>query len=295
MRLMRASGDNALLSMFCLAPLQNGCDYTHLPDQGHIPQLAGFEGMSMSHYFITGASSGIGAALAGKCLAAGSKVTAVARRADRLAALGDGQQNFHGAVCDVTDANALAQVITDAVSTQGPIDCAILNAGIYEPQDTTSIDPTVYAKHMDVNYMGVVNALPALVDHMLARGQGQLAMVSSVAGWRGLPRAAAYGPTKAALISLAESMTFDLAPRGIDIKVICPGFVDTESTAVNEYEMPDLISADTAADEILAGLKTNRFMISFPRKFARSMKMLRWLPDRSFFRLVGARTGFPQK
>jgi short-subunit dehydrogenase len=148
---------------------------------------------------------------------------------------------------------------------------------------------------MDVNYMGVVNALPGIIDTMLENRKGQIAMVSSVAGWRGLPRAAAYGPTKAALISLAESMTFDLAPRGIDIKVICPGFVDTESTAVNDYEMPGLISAETAANEILAGLKTDRFMIKFPRKFARSMSMLRWLPDRTFFRLVGARTGFPQK
>ena len=249
----------------------------------------------MSHYFITGASSGIGAALATKCLAAGHSVTAVARRADRLATLGDGHDRFHAAACDVTDAAALAASIAESMAKLGPVDCAILNAGMYVPQDTTTIDPAVYARHMDVNYMGVVNALPGLVEAMLGRGRGQIAIVSSVAGWRGLPRAAAYGPTKAALISLAESMTFDLAPRGLDIKIICPGFVDTESTAVNEYDMPGLISADTAADEILAGLQTNRFMIKFPRKFARQMNMLRWLPDRTYFRLVGARTGFPQR
>jgi len=249
----------------------------------------------MSHYFITGASSGIGAALARKCLADGHSVTALARRADRLAALGDGHDRFLAASCDVTDAAALATSIAESIAKLGPVDCAVLNAGMYVPQDTRSIDPSVYARHMDVNYMGVVNALPGLVESMLARGSGQIAIVSSVAGWRGLPRAAAYGPTKAALISLAESMTFDLAPRGIDIKIICPGFVDTESTAVNDYEMPGLISADTAADEILAGLRTDRFMIKFPRKFARSMNMLRWLPDRTFFRLVGARTGFPQR
>ena len=251
--------------------------------------------MAMSHYFITGASSGIGAALVRTCLAAGYSVTAVARRGDRLAALGEGHAAFHAAACDVTDAGGLAKVVDDAMAQLGPIDCAILNAGMYVPQDTTSIDPAVYARHMDVNYMGVVNALPPLVEAMLARRQGQLALVSSVAGWRGLPRAAAYGPTKAALISLAESMAFDLAPKGLDIKVICPGFVDTESTAVNDYEMPDLISADEAANEILAGLKTDRFMISFPRRFARRMNMLRWLPDRTFFRLVGARTGFPMR
>jgi NADP-dependent 3-hydroxy acid dehydrogenase YdfG len=257
--------------------------------------MASARGVTMSHYFITGASSGIGAALAKKCLAAGNSVTAVARRADRLAALGEGHDGFHAAACDVTDAAALAKSIRKSIAKLGGIDCAILNAGMYEPQDSTAIDPSIYAHHMDVNYMGVVNALPSIVDNMLESGRGQLAIVSSVAGWRGLPRAAAYGPTKAALISLAESMTFDLAPRGIDIKVICPGFVDTESTAVNDYEMPHLISAETAADEILAGLKTDRFLIKFPRKFARSMNMLRWLPDRTYFRLVGARTGFPQR
>ena len=268
---------------------------TYLLWQDHLAAVTNLGGMAMSHYFITGASSGIGAALAEKCLAAGDSVTAVARRGDRLATLGAGHDRFHGVACDVTDASALTRGITESVAALGPIDCAILNAGMYVPQDTTSIDPSIYAQHMGVNYMGVVNALPGLVEPMLARKRGQIAIVSSVAGWRGLPRAAAYGPTKAALISLAESMTFDLAPRGIDIKVICPGFVDTESTAVNDYEMPDMISADTAADEILAGLKTDRFMIKFPRRFARRMNMLRWLPDRTFFRLVGARTGFPQK
>ena len=220
----------------------------HLPaEQDNLSAVVSVEGVAMSHFFITGASSGIGAALAGKCLAAGHSVTAVARRAERLAAIGEGHDRFHGAVCDVTDAAALADRIAESITKLGPVDCAVLNAGMYVPQDTTVIDPAVYARHMDVNYMGVVNALPGLVEAMLARGRGQIAIVSSVAGWRGLPRAAAYGPTKAALISLAESMTFDLAPRGLDIKIICPGFVDTESTAVNDYEMPSLISADSAA------------------------------------------------
>ena len=189
----------------------------------------------------------------------------------------------------------MASAVTNAIGTLGPVDCAILNAGIYVPQDTAAINPADYARHMDVNYMGVVNALPGLIDSMLTRGRGQIAIVSSVAGWRGLPRAAAYGPTKSALISLAESMTFDLAPRGIDIKIICPGFVETESTAVNDYDMPGLISAERAAHEILAGLKTDQFMIHFPKHFTRKMAMLRWLPDRTFFKLVGARTGFRQR
>lgn len=252
----------------------------------------------MAHYLVTGASSGIGAALANMLLARGDDVTAIARRKDRLEDLKSGLApeagRLHTGCCDVTDADQLAQAIDAATSSLGPVDCAILNAGMYEPQDTTNIDPATYAKHMDVNYMGVVNALPRLIDGMLARGSGQIAIVSSVAGWRGLPKAAAYGPTKAALISLAESMTFDLAPRGIDVKVICPGFVKTESTAVNDYDMPGLISAETAATEIIRGLQTNKFVIQFPKHFTRKMGWLRWLPDRTYFKLVGARTGHPQ-
>ena len=247
----------------------------------------------MPHYLVTGASSGIGAALATALLRRGDKVTAMARREDRLAALDDSSGNFHGSACDVTDAAALATAIEDAVDKQGPVDCAILNAGMYVPQDSLKIDPAVYARHMDVNYMGVVNALPPLIAGMAA-AQRQIAIVSSVAGWRGLPKAAAYGPTKAALISLAESLTFDLAPRGIDVKVICPGFVRTESTAVNDYEMPGLISAETAAFEILKGLKSDNFVIQFPKHFTRKMGLLRLLPNRTFFKLVGARTGHPQ-
>lgn len=248
----------------------------------------------MAHYFITGASSGIGAALAEALLTRGETVSAVARREDRLKSLKTGRGTLYTAAGDVTDAAALAGVIETACDLHGPINCAILNAGIYEPQDGTKIDPAVYARHMDVNYMGVVNALPQLITGMLAHGNGQIAIVSSVAGWRGLPKAAAYGPTKAALISLAESLNFDLAPRGIDVKVICPGFVETESTAVNDYEMPGLISAETAAREIIAGLESRDFVIQFPKSFTRRMRWLRWLPDRTFFRLVGARTGHPQ-
>ena len=149
----------------------------------------------MAHYFITGASSGIGAALTRRCLSDGHRVSAVARRTDRLDEIGNGRQDFLGISCDVTEPEAMASAVTNAIGTLGPVDCAILNAGIYVPQDATKIDPADYARHMDVNYMGVVNALPQLIDGMLSRGRGQIAIVSSVAGWRGLPRAASAQPT----------------------------------------------------------------------------------------------------
>ena len=245
----------------------------------------------MAHYFITGASSGIGAALAGQLTVAGHQVSAVARRQQRLASLTKQHEAFHGYVADVGDAASLAAAINKAKAESGTIDVAILNAGIYQPQDGTKIDPQIYANHMTINYLGVVNALAGLVPDMVRDGKGHIAIVSSVAGWRGLPKSAAYGPTKAALISLAESLYFDLVPHGLKIQVICPGFVDSEATAVNNFEMPDLISADSAASAIISGMQGHDFSINFPKSFTRKMGLLRLLPDRLFFRLVGKQTG----
>ncbi len=245
----------------------------------------------MAHYLITGASSGIGAALAGRLAGAGHHVTGIARRQQRLTELSQQHKTFQGYMADVGDPAALMTAINDAKTNSGPVDVAILNAGIYQPQDGTKIDPAVYEHHMRINYLGVVNALAGLVPDMISAGQGHIAIVSSVAGWRGLPKSAAYGPTKAALISLAESLYFDLVPRGIKLQIICPGFVDSEATAVNDFEMPDLISTDTAANEIINGMKSADFSIDFPKSFTRKMGFLRFLPDRLFFRLVGKQTG----
>ena len=244
----------------------------------------------MTHYFITGASAGIGAALAKKLNADKHHVSAVARRADRLAALEQATDYFCGYQADVRDASAMAAAVDTSFKIYGPIDVAILNAGIYVPQDGCQISPSIYAEHMDVNYMGVVNGLAAIVPQMLAARSGQIVIISSVAGWRGLPKAAAYGPTKAALISLAESLYFDLTPKNIKIQIMCPGFVDTEATAVNDFDMPDLLSAETAADHIIAGMQSDVFSHAFPKSFTRKLKFLKYLPDRLYFALVKKQT-----
>ncbi len=245
----------------------------------------------MTHYLITGSSSGIGAALATQLTANGHAVSGVARRKQRLAALTKKLNSFNGYAADVSDTESLASAIDKAKVKTGEIEVAMLNAGIDQPQDGTKIDPQIYAKHMSSNYLGVVNALAGLVPDMINNGKGHIAIMSSVAGWRGLPKSAAYGPTKAALISLAESLYFDLAPHGLKIQVICPGFVDSEATAVNDFEMPDLISAASAASAIISGMQGHDFSINFPKSFTRKMGLLRLLPDRLFFRLVGKQTG----
>ena len=244
----------------------------------------------MRHYFITGVSSGIGAALV-SALSPHAKITGVARRRDRLDALANKNDNFHPIAADVTDQKAMQSAVKDAIKTYGSIDVAILNAGIYTPQDGSKIDPAVFQQHMDVNYMGVINALAPIVADMTDKKQGHIAITSSVAGWRGLPKSAAYGPTKAALISLAESLYFDLAPNRIKLQVICPGFVESEATAINDFEMPDLLTSEQAATQILNGLEHDDFIVDFPKSFTRKMKFLKYLPDRLFFKFVARQTG----
>jgi len=245
----------------------------------------------MSHIFITGASSGIGAALARKLVHQGHQVSGLARRRDRLRQMAQELDGFLPLTGNVTSPDAMAAAVDAAEKTHGPIDTAIFNAGIYTPQDGLVPDIAVFRQHIEINYMGVVHGLAAVIPGMAARGRGRIVLVSSVAGWRGLPRSAAYGPTKAALISLAESLWFDLTPAGITVQVICPGFVDTEATAINDFEMPQLQSPEAAADAILRGMATERFEIAFPRRFARMMRLLRYLPYRAYFALVSKRTG----
>jgi len=133
--------------------------------------------------------------------------------------------------------------------------------------------------------------VPALLQSAGAGRTPHLSLVASVAGYRGLPRAMAYGPSKAALINFAETLYLDLAPRGVSVFLINPGFVATPLTARNDFEMPALISAEEAARRIIDGFASGRFEIHFPRRFTGVLKMLRMLPDRLYFHLISRRTG----
>jgi NAD(P)-dependent dehydrogenase (short-subunit alcohol dehydrogenase family) len=141
--------------------------------------------------------------------------------------------------------------------------------------------------------VGALHLLDAVLPHLLRQaavgGGGHLSLVSSVAGYRGLPQALAYGPTKAALINLAETLYTDLAPRGIGVSVVNPGFVKTPLTAQNEFEMPALITPEQAAHSMRRGWEAGDFEIDFPKRFTRAMKVLRALPDRAFFALMRRR------
>ena len=242
--------------------------------------------------WITGASSGIGAAVARLLLALGARVALSSRSADdleRMAAMHPSAAL--AAPLDVTDAAAVAPVLQRIVAAWGGIDLVLLCAGTHRPVRAWELDAEAARRLVDVNLNGVLNCLPPVVAQMLAQKSGGVGVVSSVAGYGGLPTALVYGATKAALINLAETLYLDLAPRGIGVHVINPGFVKTPLTDKNTFPMPALISADEAAREIISGLERGRFEIHFPRRFTLWLKLLRLLPYRWYFALVRKGTG----
>jgi len=233
--------------------------------------------------WVTGASSGIGRELASLLDQKAARVVVSARSAEKLDELSAGSQAIKPYTLDVTDETAVAACVDSIEHDLGPIDLAVLSAGTWAIMDQGELDIAAIRRGVEVNYMGVVNALAAVVPRMRERGRGHIAIVASVAGYRGLPRAAAYGPTKAALINLAETLKSELQPFGITVSLVNPGFVDTPMTRDNPFPMPGIMPADKAAQSLLDGLEKRRFEIIFPRGFVYAVKLLRILPYRLFF------------
>ncbi|ODR93634.1 hypothetical protein AUC70_12390 [Methyloceanibacter stevinii] len=236
--------------------------------------------------WIVGASSGLGAALAKLLDGRVDTVAISARSADSLNAMQEASQTLLAYPLDITDADAVARCYQDIEDKAGKIDLVVLSAGTWEMVVPPDIDPAVFKRSMDVNFMGVVNVLAQAVPDMMRRRAGQIAIISSVAGYRGLPKAAAYGSTKAALINLAESLHPELAAKGVTLSIVNPGFVDTPMTAVNDFPMPFLMPVDDAAQRLLRGLERKAYEITFPRRFTWAMKLMRLLPNAVYFWIV---------
>jgi NAD(P)-dependent dehydrogenase (short-subunit alcohol dehydrogenase family) len=255
------------------------------------PRLSAWAGC---HVWIIGASSGIGLATAEQLAAAGAVVAVSARQVEPLLAFA---ARHAGAIALPLDVTQLASLQAAAARLQADwprLDLVMYCAGHYQAQNAAHYDLADMLRHLDINYVGALRLLDVVLPRLLAQGSGHLSLVASVAGWRGLPQAAAYGPTKAALISLAQSLYFDLAPRGVGISVISPGFVETPLTAHNEFSMPALITPQQAAGEILAGWRRGRFEIHFPRRFSRALKLLDLIglfSDRLYFKATAWLTG----
>ncbi|MGV3628715.1 MAG: SDR family NAD(P)-dependent oxidoreductase [Betaproteobacteria bacterium] len=242
--------------------------------------------------WVIGASSGIGAALARVLLAQGARVALSARSTPGLAEIAAMPgANTLVLPLDVTDAASVAPALQQMVAAWGGIDLVLWCAGSHSPVRAWELDAADARRLVDVNLNGVINGLPAVVGQLLLQKSGGIAIVSSVAGYGGLPTALVYGATKAALINLAETLYLDLAPRGIAVYLINPGFVKTPLTDKNTFKMPALISAEEAAREIIAGFSRGNFEIHFPRRFTLWLKLLRLLPYRWYFALVHKGTG----
>ncbi len=245
--------------------------------------------------WITGASTGIGRELALDLAAGGVKVAASARSADKLAEVATMQPGITAYPLDVTDPQAVAAVVEKIAQNFGDIDLAILNAGTWHPTEAIDIDGEKAAQSMAVNYLGVVYGIESLLPRMRQRGLGHIAMTGSVAAYRGLPKSCHYGPTKAALNNLAETLAIELKREGISITIINPGFVDTPMTEVNDFPMPFLMTAEDAARQILKKLPRKPFEIAFPWQLVRQLKFAQLLTPASHVRTMRRFLGFNNK
>lgn len=236
--------------------------------------------------WIIGASTGIGHALALQLAHEGDKLVVSARRADKLAELQALSNDVEAYALDVTDSDAVKKAVEEIERLHGPITRLIYAAAYWEPGKASAISLDAFRPAYEVNLFGCVGVLEAVIPKMRVRRAGHIALISSVAGYRGLPRAEAYGSSKSAMTYLAESMRLTLQPEGIKVQVITPGFVETPLTSKNDFPMPFLMQADEAATRISKGLKGKAFEITFPKRFTWGLKILRLLPAPLYFALL---------
>lgn len=243
---------------------------------------------SKKRVWIIGASTGIGAALATKLHALKAKVALSARSEDKLRQLVStlGASRAIALPLDITKVDTIKSAEEELVAAWGGYDLVIFMAGDYTAMRAWELDLKVAKQMVSINWEGFLNGLSIVIPRFMQEKSGGIALVSSVAGYRGLPKSLVYGPTKAALINLAETLYLDLKDKGLDVYVICPGFVKTPMTDKNDFEMPYLITPEEAADEIIKGFGKGEFEIHFPKTFTRMLKSLQLLPYSLYFPAV---------
>lgn len=241
-------------------------------------------------YWITGASSGIGRALAIELARQGATVAATARRADLLRELSDQVRESAGSIlpfpADVTKLESLKEATGQIEHRLGPIDRAILNAGRSGAEPVDGFSSARYQRCFEVNLFGITNALEAILPGMLNRQRGEIYFMGSLSAYRGLPGMTPYSASKAALKSTAESLAPILAPKGITLRIINPGFIQTPMTDENQFPMPFLMTADAAARRIIRGFGQKTFEIAFPLPTTFAAKCLSMLPSRAYLALM---------
>lgn len=252
------------------------------------PPVSNWQGLRV---WVIGASTGIGAETAQQLLALGAQVALSARNEEALQVLANAHANALVLPLDMTQHAEVLEACDRILAQWQGLDLVLIVAGAYNEMRVDTFDMAVVDQLVDVNLRGVFHCLDAVLPTLLAQGNGGIGIVSSVAGYTGLPKALVYGPTKAALINLCESLYFDLHPRGHAVYQINPGFVSTPATAGNDFAMPGLISAACAAQAIIKGMEKGCFHIHFPRRFTNWLRLARLLPYRLYFKLIHKVTG----
>ncbi|MFG1815410.1 SDR family NAD(P)-dependent oxidoreductase [Kribbella sp. NPDC049174] len=232
--------------------------------------------------WIVGASSGIGAALARELADRGARVAVSARRVSELQDVAAGRMAV--VPVDITDAEAVRQAADRVVEELGGLDIVVLSAGYWK--QLKEFDAESFQRHLDVNLSGMAHCLDAVIPRLQAAHAGLIVGIASVAGYRGLPGAEAYGATKAAQINLLEALRANLRPDGINVVTVCPGFVATEMTRSNSFPMPFIISAPRAAREIADGIERRTTRITFPWQMAWLARLAKIVPDNLWTRLL---------
>ncbi|ANJ00555.1 short-chain dehydrogenase [Polynucleobacter wuianus] len=248
----------------------------------------GIDSFTDKRVWVIGASSGIGEACARALLLEGSRVALSSRRRDRLNAIAKNARTDQALVIplDVTNQDQLTQGYETLLKTWGGLDVLLFVSGMYVPLRADSFLIGTAEQTIEANLLGPMRSVALVLPEMLKAHAGHIAIVGSVAGYSGLPKALAYGPSKAGIINFCETLYYDLLPQGVSVHMISPGFVATEATAQNDFEMPALITAKEAASEILEGIQNGEFDIHFPKRFSRFLKFLRVLPYPLYFWIV---------
>ena len=237
--------------------------------------------------WITGASSGIGKALAVKFSNEGWQVAASARRENLLRELSEKHKNIQPFPLDVTDINSCKNVFNEIIEKFKDIDICVFGTGMHDPKSEKKFNLEKIREIMEVNYFGVMNCINSVHNYYSEKKKGQISIISSVAGYRGLPAAGAYCASKSALTSFTESLYFEMKRKNVRVTLVSPGFIKTPMTDQNDFPMPMIKSPEFAAEQIYTGLVIKRnFEIHFPKAFTYFLKFLRILPNSIYFKIV---------
>ena len=237
--------------------------------------------------WITGASSGIGKALAIKFAEKGWTVAASARRENLLEDLNKFNPNIYSFPLNVTEIENCKLIANKIIEKFGGIDICVFGTGMHDPKSEKRFNLNKIREIMEVNYFGTMNSINSIYEYFSEKKNGQISIISSVAGYRGLPAAGAYCASKAALTSYAESLNFDMQMKDVKVSLISPGFIKTPMTDQNDFPMPMIKSPEFAANEIFKGLTEKKsFEIHFPKAFTYFLKFLQIIPSSIYFKLV---------